>query len=263
MNYKKIFEKIREKIPLENMSDNAIRCAITTIRKKNSGTTLSAAAAIFSEEKKFSIFRYLEPEDKNSLQYYKKESTKNIPLTQKIKKTRKNFINLPSEKEMHFNFNLGKNITTEAIKMAKAYSILYIYENLLRNIIIKILENEYNKDWFKQIENVKSSKITIKELVKGRKQNEINTPWISKRHEGDSDIYYTDLKDLQKIITNKWNLFKFIIKDQQKFNVESEAIYSVRCICNHNNLIDNNDLKRIEVMLNDLINMMKEAKIKI
>ena len=81
----KILEYLKKKI---DISEKAIRNAISKIRGENPSLTLNAAAQILAKKRNLSIARWLKPEDRKTLKTVRfvptKVATKNVPKKQII-----------------------------------------------------------------------------------------------------------------------------------------------------------------------------------
>ena len=234
---RKIFEKIKSH-PNVDMVEQSIKNAITQIRKKN-GITINAAAQIFAESRGFSVFRYLDDEDIESL---KNSKDKNIQTKTRIKSVTK-IVNLRIS-------NIDENLlppilARNSIKMAeKVYPLIYVLENSLRHLILSKMNAKYGSTWWDS--NVPSK---IRATVEQRKTLEGKNRWHSIR--GAHEIFYTDFGDLVSIIDTNWDIFKDLFPSQKWIESKLDEIELSRNIIAHNNLLPDREIKRIKLYFGD------------
>ncbi|MDP2036357.1 MAG: Swt1 family HEPN domain-containing protein [Ignavibacteria bacterium] len=88
-------------------------------------------------------------------------------------------------------------LLAEANANAKLYPLIYILENILRTMIIEVMTRNHGKDWW----NTKIKDTDLNNTILSKMKKEQMNPWLSNRNQ--ERIYYTDFKDLAKIISNK------------------------------------------------------------
>lgn len=157
---------------------------------------------------------------------------------------------------------LPNSVKKDAVKMAeKAYLVLYIFENSIRNFINKVLEKEFNSDWWlTKMNSKKLSEITAR--VKERMKKEKRIAWHGKR--GDHPIYYSDFGDLILILKSYNRIFNKYLKNQERktewlLSKLDETIPSRHIIAHHNPLSDR-DLSRVEGNLMDWTKQLEFIK---
>ncbi|GAG67827.1 unnamed protein product, partial [marine sediment metagenome] len=119
---KELFKFIKNHKNVE-ISEQAIRNAISKIRSENPGLTSNAAACIFAESRRFKVMRFLKEADRESLQkvkmLYNKIAQTNIQKRIKFKPAKLSF---------------GIKFAKDANKNAEVYPYIYILENSLRTL---------------------------------------------------------------------------------------------------------------------------------
>ena len=162
-----------------------------------------------------------------------------------------NFTNFQTEDQL-----LPKRLADEAISMAtKVYPIIYIYENSIRNFILKLLEKKYGKEWW----NKSSVSTSIKTKVQKRMSNENRNKWHGKRNT--HQIYYTDIDDLKNIITNNWNDFESYLKTSQFLIIANiEIIEQSRNVISHNNPLSKDDIDSVTVNFKQWIKIIENIE---
>jgi len=168
-----------------------------------------------------------------------------------IKEVRENHPITVDEKVVE-TFLLPSNLSVHAKKMSGIYPYFYVFENLLRHVIISTLEKNYGRDWW----NIADISKEIKDEVKTRKKAEGKDRWVGKR--GAHQIFYTDLGDLGRIINSNYNDFKDLFPSLIWIKSRVDDVEKSRNILAHNNLLPNNEMKRIRIYLQDLQNQLAE-----
>jgi hypothetical protein len=138
---------------------------------------------------------------------------------------------------------LRKARADEAKRMAeKAFPLLYVFENSIRDLISLVLEDVFGTRWWDKI-----APKELREKAQGRRQGEDKTPWIGRR--GAHPIFYIDLGDLPKLIRSRqsWPHFKAILPDQQWFSGLVDDVEPQRNIVAHMNPISSDDLEALRV----------------
>ena len=147
-------------------------------------------------------------------------------------------------------FGVSSQLANQATKMAKVYPDIFLFENLVRSIIMTTLEKKYSKDWWKAPSVVSK---TIRDRVETRKLAEKENRWHSSR--GAHEIFYTNFGDLSQIIHNNIGDFKNVFGDLQ-IEAEMNELELSRNIIAHNNTLPAKEIRRIEIYLDDLKKQM-------
>jgi hypothetical protein len=147
---------------------------------------------------------------------------------------------------------LPPNLATEARKMAEIYPKLYVIENLVRYVIMKVLEDKYGADWWNN-RHVVSKKIA--ERVEHRKHFEKKNRWVAKRRA--HEIFYTDFKDLSHIIAANRKEFKKIFAGVE-IEAELRKLNPSRNIIAHNNPLPSREFDRIRLCFHDLKKQLED-----
>lgn len=138
------------------------------------------------------------------------------------------------------------DFTTEsdALRMTKPYAILFLFENSLRNFIVKTLSDKYGDDWWKKI----GVKKEIVDRVEGRKKLESKHKWHVPR--GAHEIFYTDLEDLTYFLRKEPEFAARL--DTTLWDVNIGTIVKLsRNIVDHHNPLPNREIKRLQQILED------------
>jgi len=141
---------------------------------------------------------------------------------------------------------LPRKLVEEASRMAGIYPVVYIFENSVRNLVSNVMTRKYGDKWW-------DVKITgkMKETVRGRIEKDERNRWHGRR--GAHPIFYTDIGDLKSIITANWADFQAIFPNQQWVSGKIEEIEMSRNVIAHNNPLEDRDVTRLEIYLQDWI----------
>lgn len=142
---------------------------------------------------------------------------------------------------------LSEKILVEAKNMAeKVYPLFYVFENSVREMIIRVMRHAHGNNWWDIDMNVSKD---IKDTVKDRIAKEDKNPWHGRR--GAHSIYYTDLEHLGQIVKNNWALFKQTLPSQEWFLQRVKEISHSRNPVAHMNPLSKEDIERIKVYTRD------------
>jgi hypothetical protein len=156
--------------------------------------------------------------------------------------------NLRLVDDMAVDAMLPAPVAEDARRMASIYPKLYLFENSLRNVIIRVLSAKYGKDWWAKVPR------PVRDTVTDRKATEARKPWHGKR--GTHEIYYSDFGDLRDIITKNWVDFQDIFLTQTWITQRLDELEPPRNILAHNNPMSKQEEKRIDVYFNDWIALL-------
>lgn len=238
---KKIIEKILSHKSVSS-SEGSIRAQISQIRGKNAGVTLPAAAHSFAKSKGFTLMRYLDDDDRKSLQYLKDtQKTDPVPKNKKIKKPK------------GITPSYGSNYVDAANENAKIYPHIYLIENSLREIIMETFKDE--KDWWK---NPKIVHQDIQDYSKKIHEAESKYKWMPAR--GDHPIFYIGLYELFKIIEKNWKLFKKVFGDLETLRTWIKEIVPIRNLIAHNVKARKEDADNARIKASHICTTIDRAK---
>lgn len=217
-------------------------------KQMNYIVTTEQAAALVAGEYGVNISRILPPEELAQIRNI--QGIKVTPVIQRNSKERKSERNFSINVELPHGIKISdpllpQTIVKEASKMVNIYLKIYLFENSIRNLILKVLSTKYGKDWWEtQVAN------DVKKDVQDRINKEKENRWHGKR--GAHKMFYTDIGDLKSIISKNWNDFKDVIKKEQGWvKLKIEEIEFSRNVIAHNNPLSDDDIQRLEVNFKD------------
>ncbi len=173
------------------------------------------------------------------------------PVSSEPKQERKETRALKISKKIVDVSDLPTNLVDEAKRMAGIYPDMYVLENLVRYVVMSVLESKYSSGWWNNREVVSGK---IAEKVEERKHFERQNRWVAKRRT--HEIFYTDLRDLSKIITTNSKDFKKIFADLE-IEAELRKLEPSRNIIAHNNPLPLKEFDRIKMCFDDLKKQLK------
>jgi uncharacterized protein YdcH (DUF465 family) len=91
----------------------------------------------------------------------------------------------------------------------------------------------------------------LRRKVQQRQDKEGSNRWHIRR--GAQEIYYTDFGDLISVIRNNWGIFEDLFPDQNWVINRLTELEASRNIIAHNNNLDERELQRIRMYLQDWI----------
>lgn len=140
--------------------------------------------------------------------------------------------------------DFSPQIRRGAVAALPAYLALYCLENAIRELVVERMQDEFGSDWWT---SHTSSELQTK--VEQRQGKEGRNRWHTRR--GAQEIYYTDFGDLIAIIRRNWDAFADLFPDVSWVVTRLQELESSRNIVAHNNQLDDRELQRIRMYLQD------------
>ena len=248
----KVFKAIcdRTKKTETKITERAIRYRIKAFKKTQNIASRKLAKIAYANEMGINVDNLVNPQDLKELQEWlsnrpSQQSTVLAPKTKKI-------VTAKVHKKVVAGFGLPPNLIDEANKMADVYPDLYQLENLVRYVIMSVLEEKYTANWW---ENRSVVSKTIADHIEKRKHFEKKNKWVAKR--GTHNIFYTTFGELARIINLNAKDFKKIFADME-IEAELRKLEPLRNIIAHNNPLPPIEINRIKTALADLEKQLKD-----
>ena len=140
--------------------------------------------------------------------------------------------------------DFGSPIRLGAIKMAGVYMAFFCFENSVRDLIKERLSERVGLNWWKKCVSEK-----IKKDVENRKNKDLKNKWHAPRAK--EDVYYTDFGHMSKIICDQWEHFEDLFPSQDWIRNLIDDLEQSRHVIAHNNILNDRDINRIKVRLDD------------
>ncbi len=131
----------------------------------------------------------------------------------------------------------------QALEMSRLYSLIYCFENELRDFVRQALEENEGLDWQEKLpKNILKQAQTRKELA-------LKDSWL----EGEkSDILeFADFGHLAQIIAEKWEYFKDVVPSQHWLKQRMDELEKVRNFIAHNRMLLDSEFQRTYMYISD------------
>jgi Swt1-like HEPN len=137
-------------------------------------------------------------------------------------------------------------IRRSAMQAMPAYLGFFCLENSVRELIGDRLSERLGSDWWET-----ASPRALKERVQQRKTKEGKDRWHVRR--GEHEIYYTDFGDLKSLVQSQWEAFEDLFPDQNWLSSRLDELEASRNVIAHSNVLDDREIVRIRLYLQDWI----------
>lgn len=137
-------------------------------------------------------------------------------------------------------------VRRDAMQAFPAYLAFFCLENAVRQLVMERLSENHGSDWWE-----KCTSKSIRDQVSSRQEKEGKNRWHTRR--GEHEIHYTNFGDLKDILISNWEDFDELFPDQNWISSRLDELESSRNIIAHSNVLDDRELERIELYLDDWI----------
>jgi len=227
------------------LTEDGVNKKIGTIRKKRGyDVSRSDAALLLASFNNIDISKYVDTEKLKEIRNLKDKEYPITMIKTKIKEKNR-IIKLKNITIVSRDPYLTKTIISESKSMSEYYSMLYILENALRNVIRGVYKNEI--DYWKQ-KVPGDIKTRVEEIISKEKYFE----------EGRMDkLEYSHLDFLKQIIVCNWKDFSSHIKeiDKSKFIYEIEKFLPCRHAVAHTTFLKGLDAQRCQYRVEEILMM--------
>jgi hypothetical protein len=136
-----------------------------------------------------------------------------------------------------------QEILEQSQRMCIIYQAIYTFENMVRKMVVKALDEKYSNDWWNHVNESTQKK------VKARKEEESKIKWHTSR--GNSEIFYCDFGDLSSIICGNWDLFDDLLRNQEWVKQLLSGLEKSRNVVMHGGYLAQEDVERIGINIRD------------
>lgn len=133
----------------------------------------------------------------------------------------------------------------EAMRMTRAYSLMYCFENSVRDLIRDRLAEKHGADWWSSA----AVPNKIKQNVSGRLEKASGNTWLE--GERNDPLQFVDFGGLSDIIIQNWELFADLIPSQHWLKQRMDELEQARNYMAHNRLLAEGEFRRIENYIGD------------
>jgi hypothetical protein len=148
---------------------------------------------------------------------------------------------------------LSETVAGDLAAMADLYPRMYIFENSVRSVIVRVLASVHGRDWWDAC-----APTDVKNKVRDRKRDEARKPWHGKRNS--HEIYYSDFGDLRRMIIGNWDAFQAIFPNQPWITQRLDELEAPRNVLAHHNPVAKRDRTRIELYFDDWISLLNDRR---
>lgn len=138
------------------------------------------------------------------------------------------------------------SIRAGSLAMQRVYRLLFVLENIVRELISSRLQEADGATWF----DVRAS-APMKRSVEKRREAEAKNQWHTGRNK--EPVYYLDFGDLSKLIINHWPEFEDLLPGQTWVQSRLEEAERSRNVIAHTNLLSSEEVSRLEMHVRDWI----------
>lgn len=151
---------------------------------------------------------------------------------------------------------LPAQVAVDAKRMAGVYPLTYVFENSVRELVVRVMEKKYGADWWKQPMVPRK----VLDHAEANRSGEKAVPWHGAR--GSHPIHYTSIDDLLAIITTNDNrpLFEPIIGKENGVRHLVEIIELSRHTIAHHRPLGAPDVARLKLNIGAWQKMLRERK---
>jgi hypothetical protein len=142
--------------------------------------------------------------------------------------------------------SVQESIRGASLQMQGAYRLLFILENIVRDLISTRFIEPDGPGWFD-----KRATTQMKAKVEQRKQQEEKNHWHAGRNK--DSIYYLDFGDLSRLITSNWTIFEDLLPNQSWVQSRLDEAERSRNVIAHTNILTSDEVARLEMYLRDWI----------
>ncbi|KQP67208.1 hypothetical protein ASF47_03850 [Nocardioides sp. Leaf285] len=132
----------------------------------------------------------------------------------------------------------------EALRMGRLYSIIYCFENSVRDLIRSRL-SEQADDWWDTPRVPKKVHDTAENRLKDAEKNS----WLEGVYK--DVLGYVDFGGLSDIIVNNWSDFEDLIPSQHWLKQRLDELERARNFIAHNRMITSAEFRRLEMYVGD------------
>ncbi len=135
------------------------------------------------------------------------------------------------------------SMRANALQMARLYSVLFCFENEVRNLIQETLEENIGADWWDKLPT------KVKQHANNRQSTALKDSWLE--GEKDNCLGFVDFGMLATIIIEYWGYFDSIIPSQQWLKQRMDELEKTRNFIAHNRMLLPSEFQRIYMYIAD------------
>jgi hypothetical protein len=137
-----------------------------------------------------------------------------------------------------------ESIRSGSLQMQYCYRLLFVLENVIRELISSRFAEIDGADWFD-----KRASSPMKTTYETRKAKEERNAWHTGRNK--HPIYYLDFSDLSRLLINHWTVFEDLLPNQSWAQSRLDDAEKTRNVIAHTNILSAEEIARLEMYLRD------------
>jgi hypothetical protein len=136
------------------------------------------------------------------------------------------------------------DLRNEALQMARLYSLLYCFENSVRQLVKERLQEKFKADWW-----AKGVPRKVQEFAENRQQTAMKDSWL----EGDKTelLEFVEFGHLADIVITNWDDFSDLVPTQHWLKQRMEELEKARNFVAHHRLLLPSEFDRLEMYVAD------------
>jgi hypothetical protein len=135
-------------------------------------------------------------------------------------------------------------LRNESLMMARIYTLLYCFENSIRELIRDRLQETFSADWW-----IKGVPQKVKEHAEGRQQKALDESWLEGQKS--DPLLFVDFGHLAAIIIEQWEVFSDLVPSQHWLKQRMDELEEARHFIAHNRILLPSEFSRIEMYVSD------------
>lgn len=136
------------------------------------------------------------------------------------------------------------SLRNRALQMCRVYSLVYCFENSVREVVRERLEQKHGAAWW-----TKGVPRKVQEKAETRQKTDTENSWLEGG--GADHLSFADFGDLSHIITNSWEEFRDLLPSQHWLHQRFDELEKARNYIAHNRLLLPGEFQRIEMYIAD------------
>lgn len=253
MEYDKLREALIRKLSVKRQ---AVWARANRMREKYGPMSLEEATALVAHDEELDVSQYMDPPElqriRDLINHRAIMQSPDLQRRAKLPAPRTVKVTIAGEFSLTDPV-LPTAILDDAKQMTKVYAELYVFENSVREVILRAMSKAHGEGWWER-----GAPAKVRKNVADRMSNEKKNPWHGKR--GAHQIYYTNITDLPLIIRRNWSVFEDLFPSQMWVFQKIEEIAQSRNVVDHHNPLNRRDQDRIRVYFKDWIDQVQSVK---
>lgn len=136
------------------------------------------------------------------------------------------------------------SMRNDAMKMTRLYSLIYCFENSVRQLIQERLSEHYETEWWE-----KGVPKKVREFAEARQSSANGNSWLE--GERSDQLQFLQFGHLADIVVQNWDVFADLIPTQHWLKQRMDELEQARNYIAHNRLLMPSEFSRLEQYVAD------------